>query len=116
MGAMRQLAYILVLLQVGLTALAGLGESVVMHNPLYLLVPVLRAALLLIVVTRLGRRWAAITLIVVEGLSLVGFWISVGAGLLPWVAYPVNLVGLLTDLALPAVVLYVAVRKVTVAS
>jgi hypothetical protein len=106
----RQLAYVLVLLQAAMGALAGLGEVVVMGgNPIYLLVPAIRAALLVIVAVQLARRWAAITLIVLEGVSLIGFWLSVLAGMTPWVDYPVNLVGLLTNVVLPGVVLYLAV-------
>jgi len=45
---------------------------------------------------------------VLESLSLLGFWLSLAIGLTPWLVYPVNLTGLLTDVALPAVVLFLA--------
>jgi len=104
-----QLAYVLVLLQAGLTTLAMLGEVMVMGgNPLYLPVPLAHTVLLVVAGSNIRRRWGAITLTVLESLSLLGFWLSVAIGFLPWVVYPVNLTGLLTDLALPASVLFLA--------
>jgi hypothetical protein len=104
-----QLAYVLVLLQAGLTTLAMLGEVVVMGgNPLYPPVPLAHTVLLVVAGSNIRRRWGAITLTVLESLSLLGFWLSVAIGFLPWVVYPVNLTGLLTDLALPASVLFLA--------
>jgi hypothetical protein len=109
MKGYAQLAYVLVLLQAGLTTLATLGQLVVMGgNPAYLPVPLVHTVLLLVAGSMIRRRWAAVTLVALESLSLLGFWLSVLVGLLPWVEYPVNLTGLLTDVALPAVVLFLA--------
>jgi hypothetical protein len=66
---------------------------------------------LLVAGVNLGQRWAAVMLTIVEGLSFFGFWVSLAVGTLPWVAYPANLVGLLTNLGLPAAVLYLAGRQ-----
>src|SRR5213596_2238183 len=110
MKGYAHLALVLVLLQAGLTGLAMLGEVLVMGgNPLYLTVPLAHAALLVVAGGAIRRTWGAVTLIVLESLSLFGCWLSVAVGVLPWVVYPVNLVGLLTDLGLPATVLFVAV-------
>jgi hypothetical protein len=109
MKGYAQLGYVLVLFQAALTILAMLGQVVVMGgNPLYLPVPLIHTVLLLVAGSNIRRRWAAGTLIVLESLSLLGFWLSFGLGLLPWVVYPVNLTGLLTDVALPAVVFFLA--------
>jgi hypothetical protein len=114
MKGYAHLALVLVLLQAGMTGLAMLGEVVVMGgSPRYLPVPLAHAALLVVAGTAIRRRWAAIILIVLETLSLLGFWASMAVGFLPWVVYPVNLTGLLTDLVLPAVVTFLAWWSVT---
>jgi hypothetical protein len=77
-------------------------------NPLYLAVPVLHTGALIVAGSNLRRRWGAILLIVLESLSLLGFWLSFTVGYLPWVVYPINLTGLMTDVALPATVLFLA--------
>jgi hypothetical protein len=107
---MRQLAYVLALFQAAKTVLGGLGEFVVMgFNPVYLVLPAIRTALLVVAAGQLPRRWAAVLLIVLEALSLLGFWLSVGLGVLPWLSYPVNLAGVISDIALPGSVLLLAV-------
>lgn len=104
--------YVLCLLQVAFLLLAGLGEVLLMGGqPVYLLVPLAKSALLVVLAAKTvsGRRWAMIGLVGVQGVTLAGFWIQAAAGVLPWVDFTVNLVGLLTNLALPATVLYLAV-------
>jgi hypothetical protein len=111
MRGYADLARVLVVLQAGLGILALLGQLVVNGgNPLYLPVAVAHTALLLACAAAPHRRWAMVTLVVLEGLSVAGFWVSLAVGLLPWVVYPANLVGVLTDLVLPAAVLYLAAR------
>jgi hypothetical protein len=51
-----------------------------------------------------------VALIVVEGITLVGFWLQVLAGLLPFVDFTVNLVGLITGVGMPAAVIYLCAR------
>src|SRR5947208_290498 len=92
MKGYAQLGYVLVLFQSSLTILAMLGQLIVMGgNPLYLPVPIVHTVLLLVAGSNIRRRWAARTLIVLESLSLLGFWLSLAIGLTPWVVYPVNL-------------------------
>jgi hypothetical protein len=111
MKGYAHLALVLVLLQSAFGLLAMLGQLLVNGgNPLYLPVALAHAVLLVVAGANLRRRWAAVTLIVLEGLSLFGFWVSLTVGLLPWVAYPANPVGLLTGLVLPAALLYLAAR------
>src|SRR5215475_9970561 len=111
MRGYADLARVLTLLQAALGILAMLGQLVVNGgNPLYLPVAVVHAVLLVVCGSALRRRWAQVTLVVLEGLSVAGFWVSLAVGFLPWVVYPVNLVGVLTDLVLPGSVLYLAAR------
>jgi len=103
----------LAVLQVGLAALAALGQMLFMGgNPGYLVLPAVHATLLMIAVARAiaGRRWALICVLTLEAVSLVGYGLSLAAGaLLPWVSDTVNLTGLLTSAVLPATVLVLAV-------
>jgi hypothetical protein len=109
MKGYAHLALVLVLLQTGLTGLAMLGEVVVMGgSPLYLPVPLLHSALLIVAASAIRRPWGATVLLVVEAVSLLGFWLSFAIGYLPWVVYPVNLTGLLTDVLLPGTVAFLA--------
>jgi hypothetical protein len=112
MKGYAHLALVLVLLQSAFTILAMLGQVLVNGgNPLYVPVALAHVVVLLVATVNLGQRWAAVMLIIVEGLSFFGFWASLMVGLLPWVAYPANLVGLLTNLGLPAALLYLAGRR-----
>ncbi len=80
--------------------LAALGQLLFTGaNPLYLIAPLARAALLIVAASS-GRRFGLIAVVSLEGLSLAGFWLS-------------GLVGLLTNLALPAVMLWLALRLLT---
>jgi hypothetical protein len=109
MKGYAQLGYVLVLFQGSLTLLAMFGQVVVAGgNPLYLPIPLLHTVLLLAAGSNIRRRWAACTLIALESLTLLGFWLSVLIGLTPWVVYPVNVTGLITDAVLPAAVLFLA--------
>ena len=109
MKGYAQLGYVLVLFQAALTILAMFGQVIVMGgNPLYLPISFIHTVLLIVAGSNLRRRWAAVLLIVLESLSLLGFWASLAIGMTPWVVYPVNLTGLITDVALPAVVLFLA--------
>ncbi|MGE5827809.1 MAG: hypothetical protein ACM30G_05510 [Micromonosporaceae bacterium] len=114
-GGQADVVYVMGLLQGGFVVLAGLGELLLMHgNPLYLVLPVAKAVLLGVFAGRVvaGRRWAMVALIVVEGVTLVGFWLQVLAGLLPFVDFTVNLVGLITGVAMPLAVIYLCDRMI----
>jgi hypothetical protein len=104
---------VLALLQAALGLLAALGQLLFTGaNPVYLVAPLARAVLL-VVAAASGRRWGMVALLVLEGLSIVGFFLSGLVGLLPWVDTTVNLVGLLANLAVPAVMLWLALRLLT---
>jgi hypothetical protein len=109
----RHLLLVLALLQAALGLLAALGQLLFTGaNPLYLVAPLARAALL-VAAAGSGRRWGLVALLVLEGLSIVGFFLSGLVGLLPWVDTTVNLVGLLANLAVPGVMLWLALRLLT---
>lgn len=113
------LLYVLVLCQVATSLLAGVGESIFMHAPLYLLVPLLRGVLLVVAAVCAGRtsadgatlrRWPLVLLIGSAQLSVFGYTMSTLVGVLPWVSDTVNLAGLLTNLALPLAITALAAR------
>jgi hypothetical protein len=106
----RHLLLVLALLQAALGLLAALGQLLfVAGNPAYLAVPVIRAALL-VTAAAVGRRWGMVAIVVLEGLSVTGFWVSAAVGLLPWVDTTVNPVGLLANVVLPGAMTYLAAR------
>jgi hypothetical protein len=99
---------VLCLMQAGFLLLAGFGQVLMMGGaPAYLIAPVVKLVLLIVLAARVarGRRWAMITLIVLQVITLAGFTIQLAVGLLPQLDDTVNLVGLASDLALPAIVL-----------
>src|SRR5690606_5462523 len=88
--------YVLTLLQVAFLVLAALGEVVLMGgNPAYLLLPVVKSALLIAFATQAlrRRRWALRALTVLAWITLVGFALQLLIGLFPAVDFTVNLVG-----------------------
>lgn len=106
-------AHALLLLQGGFGLLAALGMVVVMGgNVAYAPVPLLGCVLLFTLAGLVARRrrWALIVAIVVEGMALAGWLLQVFAGLLPPIDYTVNLVGLLTTVALPVCVVVLCSR------
>lgn len=108
-GGPADVIYVLTLLQVAAGLLAMLGELVLMGgSPLYLPIPLAKAVVLLVVAAKIlrGRRWAMIAMIVNEALAVLGFWVGALIGLFPQLDHTVNLVGLLTGLALPVGITY----------
>jgi hypothetical protein len=108
LGGPADVVYVLCLLQVGFGLLAAVGEELMMGgSPLYLVLPLARAGLLLVLATRAvtGRRWALVALIVASGLTLTAFCVEVGVSVLPAVGLTVNLAGLVTNVALPVIVI-----------
>lgn len=108
---LADVAHVLVLLQAGAGLLAMLGEVVMMGSPIYLIAPVANAALLIIlsVLLRRGRIWAAVTLVAVEVATVVGFMLSTVVGLLPGVDFTINLVGLLTGIGIPVAIVVLCI-------
>lgn len=107
-GSGLDVVYVLSLLQVAFLLLAAVGEVVLMGgNPAYLLLPVVKSALLIVFATRAlaRRRWALRALTVLAWITLVGFALQLVIGLFPAVDFTVNLVGLMTNVALPAAVI-----------
>jgi hypothetical protein len=113
-GGPAEVLYVLCLMQAGFLLLAGLGETLLMGNGLYLVVPVAKATAVLVLAAKAARarRWALIGLIVVQGITLLGFWIQVAVGLTPWVDFTVNLAVLITNVALPAGLILMAARLI----
>ena len=113
MSGHRHLLLVLALLQAGAGLLAALGQLLFTGaNPVYLAAPLGRAALLMTAAAAAaaGRRWGPVAVIVLEGLSVFGFWLSGLVGMLPWVDDTVTMTGLLANLLLPAAMLLLAVR------
>jgi len=96
MDGVTDVLYVLVLLQSSFLILGALGELLLMGgNPAYLIVPLAKMVLLIVLALKVasGRRWAAIAMIVVQGVTLVAFWLQVAVGLTPWVDASVTLTG-----------------------
>jgi hypothetical protein len=112
-GTSADVAHVLLVLQAALGVLATLGLLLLMGgNPAYLIVGFGQPALLLLVAGRVarGRRWALMTVIVVETLSLAAFQLNLMLGLLPQVDMTVNLVGLVSQVVLPFAVIVECAR------
>jgi|SRR5690606_1129576 len=112
-GDAADVVFVLCLLQVGFLLLAAVGEVLLMGGQAaYLLVPFAKVVLLLFFAAKaVARRpYALIGLIVLQCLTLLGFGVQLWASLLPMIDYTVNLVGLLTNLALPAAVVFLCAR------
>ena len=104
--------FVLLLLQGAAGVVAMLGELLFMHNPVYAVLPLLRAGMLALVAVKVvrGRRWALVAAIVVQGLALLGMWLGALVGLLPGLAPSFTLTGLLTGVALPVAVIALCAR------
>ena len=107
-GGRADVLYVLCLLEAAFVLLGGVGEMLLMGgSPLYLLLPIVKMVLLLVIGAKVvtGRRWAIATLLILQLITLTGWVLQVGAGvLLAFVDFTVNLVGLITNVALPAAV------------
>jgi hypothetical protein len=105
-GGAADVVFVLLLLQGTAGVVAMLGEALFMHNPVYAVLPLLRAGLLAMIAAKIvrGRRWALVTAIVVQWLALLGVGLGVLVGLAPGLAPSFTLTGLLTEVALPIAV------------
>ena len=121
------LLFVLVLTHVAMSLLASIGEVLFVSTALYLVVPVVRGGVLLWAAVAAGRgfvapdeppsvpprplrRWPLVLLIVTAQVGVAGYVISNLIGVLPWVSDTVNLVGLLTNVALPTAITWLAAR------
>jgi hypothetical protein len=111
-GGPGDVVYVLLLLQAAAGLLASLGELLLMGTPIYAILPVARAVVLVVLAAKIvrGRRWALITVVVVEWLGLLGVWLGLLLGLLPGLAPSVTLMALVTEVALPAAVITLCAR------
>jgi hypothetical protein len=106
-------AYVLLLLQAALGVLATLGLLLLMGgNPVYLVAGLGGPLVLTILAGRVARRrrWALVTVTVLEMLSLVAYNLNLLAGWLPQVDVTINLVSLLSQIALPIAVVVQCLR------
>src|SRR5258706_4412301 len=119
-GGGLDVVYVLSLMQVTFVLLAAVGEELLMGgSPAFLVMPFVKVALLLVFATKAlrRRRWALRGLLVLEWITVAGFVLQLIGGLLPMIDFTVNLVGLLTNLLLPVVVIWlcrpylVAIKK-----
>jgi hypothetical protein len=104
---------VLVCIQIGAGVLAMLGELLFMGgNPLYILEPLVRTVVTAILAGLMHRKQGALFgLMAMQVISLAGFTISAGLGLVPQLEFTPTLTGLLTGLALPAAILVLCLRE-----
>lgn len=111
-GGPVEVVYVLLLVQAAAGLLAMVGELVLMANPVYVVMPLIKAAAIVVLAIKIvrGRRWAMVATIVLQWLGLLGAWFGVVLGLLPGLAPSITLVGLLTGVALPIAVIALCAR------
>jgi len=127
MKAYPHLLFVLVLTHAAMSLLASIGEVLFVGTALYLVVPVVRGGVLLWAAVAAGRgfvapdepprvpvrplrRWPLVLLIVTAQVGVFGYVLSNLIGVLPWVSDTVNLVGLLTNVALPTAITWLTAR------
>ena len=107
-GGLADVIYVLCLMQASFLVLAGVGEVLMMGgNGGYLVLPVIKAALLLWLGAKVvrNRKWALITLIVLQAVTLVALPIQMLLSLVPAVDFAPSLVELLTTVVVPGAVI-----------
>jgi hypothetical protein len=113
-GSSADVAYVLLLLQAALGVLATLGLLLLMGgNPAYLVVGFGGPVLLMVLAGGVARRrrWALVTVTVLELLSLCAYELNLLVGVVPQVGITVNLVGLLSQIALPVAIVWLCTRQ-----
>jgi hypothetical protein len=113
-GGSADIVYVLTVLQAAFVLLAAMGEMILMGaNGAYLVFPVAKMVLLFWLATKIvsGRRWAMITMIVIQSITLAGFAAQLLAALVPSIGLTVNLAGLVTNLVMPIGVIVLCVRS-----
>lgn len=107
-GGPVDVVYVLLLLQAAMGLLAVLGLVLIMGgNPAYAVVPSIKPVLLLILARGVVRGWrrALGFVIAIETVSLAGYGLNLMVGFLPQADVTVNLVTVLSNVALPLVVI-----------
>ena len=107
-GGPADVVFVLLLLQAAMGLLATLGLTVIMGvNLVYALVPSIKPILLLVLARRLvrGRRGAVAFIIAIEAVSLAGYALNLLVGFAPQVDVTVNLITVLSNVALPMAIL-----------
>ena len=107
-GGVADIVYVICLMQASFLALAGVGEVLLMGgNGIYLIVPLVKAAVLVWLATKVVRlrKWALITLIVLQALTLAAIPVQALIGLAPVVDFSPSLVELLTGVFVPMAVI-----------
>jgi hypothetical protein len=118
-GGPADIVFVLSLLQVAFLVLAAVGESLLMGgNGAYLVVPLMKIVLLVWLGAKIvtGRRWAMVTMIVVQSITLAGFAVQLMLSFVPAIGLTVNLVGVTTNAALPVAAIVLCVRSMPVRS
>ncbi len=116
MSSKGNVVFVLLLVQAATVLLATIGELLFMSGLFfYALMPLARVTLLVTfgAFALRGHRGAIIGLIVLEGLSLLGFALSVAVGLLPPLDFTPTLTGLFTTGFLPIVVIVYCAQMLT---
>jgi hypothetical protein len=107
-GGLADVVYVICLMQASFLALAGVGEVLMMGgNGAYLIVPLIKAAVLVWLAAKVVRlrRWALITLIVLQALTLAVIPVQFVIGLAPVVDFSPSLVELVTGVFVPMAVI-----------
>ena len=107
-GGLADIVYVICLMQASFLALAGVGEVLLMGgNGIYLIVPLVKAAVLVWLATKVVRlrKWALITLIVLQALTLAAIPVQFVIGLAPVVDFSPSLVELVTGVFVPMAVI-----------
>jgi hypothetical protein len=101
---MRQVVFVLLLVQAGTILLAMLGELLFMGGlPFYAIVPVARVILTLVFAGLVlkDHPGGPIGVIALQGISLIGFALGAVVGVLPQVDFTPTLTGVFTGVLLP---------------
>lgn len=106
------MARLLLVVQAGLLLVAMLGEIAMMGSPVYAIAPVVNAIALMVLARKVAaaRRWAMITTIVLQAVTITGFWLAMLVGLLAPIDHTTTVAGLITDLCLPVTLIVLCGR------
>ena len=107
-GGLADVIYVLCLMQASFLVLAGLGEVLMMGgNPLYLVLPILKGVLLIVLGTSVVRHrtWSLVTLIVVQALTLLILPLQIIVGVIPFVDFAPSLTQLVSGVAMPVLMI-----------